>query len=83
MSTLFNLKCVNDGLIWNSSIKFIISIFCSTLTRAQSVPNLMTFQSVLFDDSGNLVIEIDDVKDEEEIHVQILASGTIMEVDES
>lgn len=35
-----------------------------------------------FDESGNLVIEIDNVLDEEEIQVQILSSGTIDVIEE-
>lgn len=35
-----------------------------------------------FDESGNLIIEIDDVQDDEEIQVQFLSDGTIDLVDE-
>lgn len=35
------------------------------------------------DENGNLIIEVDDVRDGEEIQVQILSSGTISVVDES
>lgn len=35
-----------------------------------------------FDESGNLVIEIENVRDEEEIQVQILSNGTINTIEE-
>lgn len=36
-----------------------------------------------FDDDGNLIVEVEDVRDGEEIQVQILSSGTINNIEES